>query len=451
MNVLAVKEMQTQTNATYANTTYASAAQSAAQSNVVQPQILKFKPQENSGIQPEGKIRKTQGRVSAVIKVISAGGGGANAVNRMIENGLSGVEFIAVNTDLQDLCEKSLADVKVQIGSRVTGGHGAGGVPEKGERAALEDIDAIAEALSGAHMVFVTSGMGGGTGTGSAPVIAKIAKEQGALTVAVVTTPFEFEGRYKMKLALEGIEKLRKEVDTLIVIPNEYLFKIVDNTYSYNNAYYLADKVLCQGVQGISDIITKTGFQNVDFADVETIMKNKGDALMGIGFGSGDNRAFDAVKNAIDNPLLEDTNIEGATGVLVNIAGPANITLVEIQSIIKTVKEKCDPYVHIIPGILEDPELGDGIQVTVIATGFPSSNQNETKPVETFKTSDSVIINCDEYDNMIERTKRPEYLSYLPQREYQDDLDVPSVLRNYRIQKDEKSLDAALSEVTKEK
>ncbi|MCL2443972.1 MAG: cell division protein FtsZ, partial [Treponema sp.] len=298
----------------------------------VKPQVLQFKPQEAApslkvvSVNENRENRNLHRDTPAVIKVISAGGGGGNALNRMIDANLAGVEFIAANTDIQDLYKKSKADVKVQLGAEVTGGRGAGGIPEKGEKAAIEDQIAIAESLKGADMVFITAGMGGGTGTGSAPIIARIAKQLGALTVAVVTTPFEFEGRYKMKLAEEGIAKLREEVDTLIVIPNQYLFKIIDNTTSYNKAYMMADEVLCRGVQGISELITETGFQNTDFADVETIMKGKGDALMGIGFGTGENRALDAVANAIDNPLLEDTSIEGATGVLINIAGPDDIT-----------------------------------------------------------------------------------------------------------------------------
>ncbi|MCL2214516.1 MAG: cell division protein FtsZ [Treponema sp.] len=378
--------------------------------------------------------------IPAVIKVISAGGGGGNALNRMIDANMTGVDFIAANTDLQDLYHKSKSDIKLQIGAEVTGGRGAGGVPDKGEKAALEDQAAIAEVLKGADMVFITAGMGGGTGTGSAPIIARIARQLGALTVAVVTTPFEFEGRYKMRLAEEGIAKLRQEVDTLIVIPNQYLFKIIDNKTSYNEAYLMADEVLCQGVQGISELITKTGFQNTDFADVETVMKSKGDALMGIGSGSGENRALDAVKNAIDNPLLEDTSIEGATGVLINIAGPDDITLVEIQNIIKTVKEKCDPEVHLIHGLRIDPEFDNCIQVTVIATGFLGAQYAPVKPPVQEKSVDSDFIDYNEYVRMVERTKRPDYLSsYLPQREYQDDLDVPSVIRKHNFQTEEKT------------
>jgi len=433
MNVLSVRE-NTQT-----------AESQAAQLNVIQfKQQEASAPAKNCVSQAQrGYVYANEENVPAVIKVISAGGGGANAINRMIENGLGGVEFISINTDVQDLYSKSKADVKIQIGAKVTGGRGAGGVPGKGEKAAIEDMDAIAEALIGADMVFITAGMGGGTGTGSVPVIAKIAREQGALTVAVVTTPFEFEGRYKMRLAEEGIAKLRQEVDTLIVIPNQYLFKIIDNTTSYSSAYLLADKVLCHGVQGISDVITKIGLINIDFADVETVMKGKGDALMGLGFGSGENRSLDAVTNAIDNPLLEDTSIDGATGVLLNITGPENITMVEIQNIIKTVKEKCDPDVHIIHGLLIDPALEDSIQITVIATGFSQSKQIETKPAAAVKTSDSDFIDYNEYVRMVERTKRPEYLSYLPPREYHDDLDVPSVIRNFNFQPEEKKPEEA--------
>jgi len=401
------------------------------------PQVLQFKPQEAMPlVTRESTVR--QHDVPAVIKVISAGGGGGNALNRMIESNLSGVEFIAVNTDIQDLNKKSKADIKVQIGTEVTGGRGAGGVPEKGERAAVEDQVAIAEALKGADMVFVTAGMGGGTGTGSAPVIAKIARQLGALTVAVVTTPFEFEGRYKMRLAEEGIAKLREEVDTLIVIPNQHLFKIVDNTTTWNKAFLMADEVLCRGVQGISELITETGFQNTDFADVETIMKGKGDALMGIGFGTGENRALDAVANAIDNPLLEDTSIDGATGVLINIAGPEDITIVEIEKIVKSIKEKCDPEAHIIQGLRIDPEFENGIQITVIATGFQGTGYSSVKKQEAVKTNDSDFIDYNEYVRMVERTKRPEYLPYLPQREYQDDLDVPSIIRKHSFSQDEK-------------
>jgi len=408
------------------------------------PQVLQFKTQEVSASlkvvsanDNEEMIRARSDR-PAVIKVISAGGGGGNALNRMVEANITGVEFIAVNTDIQDLLKKSKADVKLQIGKEVTGGRGAGGKPEKGEKAALEDQTAIADAIKGADMVFITAGMGGGTGTGSVPVIARIARELGALTVAVVTMPFEFEGRYTMKLAEEGIEKLRGEVDTLIVIPNQHLFKIIDSKTTYDKAYMIADEVLCRGVQGITDIIVKTGFQNTDFADVETVMKGKGEALMGIGLGTGENRAMDAVKKAIDNPLLEDTSIDGATGVLINIVGPGDVTLVEIQDIINTIREKCDQEVHLISGFREDANFENSIQITVIATGFPSEKQEvieETPSVD--KGIDSDFIDYNEYVKMVERTKKPEYFPCVPEREYHDEIDLPTVLRRHSYQKEE--------------
>ena len=412
-----------------------------------QPQVLQFKPQESSipaaiknvaaNAKENSQTLRSQSDVPAVIKVISAGGGGANALNRMIESTLTGVEFIAVNTDIQDLYNKSKAEIKIQIGTKVTGGRGAGGKPEKGEQAAIEDQEAIYEVIKGADMVFITAGMGGGTGTGSAHVIAKIAKQSGALTVGVVTLPFEFEGRYKMALAEEGLKKLRAEVDTLIIIRNQHLFKIIDSSTSLDKAYLLADEILCQGVQGISELITKTGFQNTDFADVQTVMQGKGDALMGIGSAAGENRAIEAVENAIDNPLLEDTSIEGATGVLINIAGPENMTLVEVNNIIKTVKEKCDPDVHLIHGIRIDKEFDNTIQVTVIATGFQNTELPEPAKPAAEKKENSEVFDFNGYVKMLEITKRPDYL---PQREYQEDLDVPSVLRNYNLKAEESKI-----------
>jgi len=411
------------------------------------PQVIQFKPQEASvslkvvSANENKEIIKARNDVPAVIKVISLGGGGGNALNRMIDANIAGVEFIAANTDIQDLHKKSRAKVKVQIGAEITAGRGAGGNPEKGEKAAIEDQVAIAEALRGADMVFITAGMGGGTGTGSAPIVAKIAKQLKALTVAVVTTPFEFEGRYKMRLAEEGIAKLRNEVDTLIVIPNQHLFKVIDNTTTYNKAYMMADEILCRGVQGISELITETGFQNTDFADVETVMKGKGDALMGIGFGTGENRAQEAVKNAIDNPLLEDTSIEGATGVLINIVGPEDITLVEINNCIQLIKEQCDPEVHIIHGLRIDSEIeNNGIQITIIATGFSGNKRMDTKKSDPVKIQNLDFIDYNEFEGMVERTKKAEYLSYLPQREYQDDLDIPSIIRKHNYKTEERQV-----------
>ena len=394
---------------------------------VVTP-VIQFKPQEET--------------LPAIIKVIGAGGGGSNAVNRMIESGLSGVEFIAVNTDLQDLFNKSKASTKLQIGAKLTGGRGAGGNPEIGEKAANEDEEIIAEALRGADMVFVTAGMGGGTGTGSAPVIARIAREQGALTVGVVTKPFENEGRYRMRRAEEGIGKLREAVDTLIVIPNQHLFKMVERSTPLNRAYLIADDVLRQGVQGISDLITKTGVINTDFADVESTMKGQGDALMGIGKGAGDNRAKEAADSAIDNPLLEDTSIEGATRLLVNIAGPEDISLVEVDEVMNAIRAKADPEVNIIHGVRIDPELGGDIQVTVIATGFHSARCQTAKPQEGRKAREPDFINYSDFVQLRERTKRPDHLGFLPQREYQDDLDVPALIRNHDYQAEKKAGEA---------
>ena len=313
-----------------------------------------------------------------VIKVIGAGGGGSNAVNRMIEAGLQHVEFIVANTDRQAL-NKSVAENKIVIGSKLTNGLGAGGKPEIGEKAAIEDTEAIANILRGADMVFVTAGMGGGTGTGAAPIIAKIAKEQGALTVGVVTKPFEFEGKQKMLLAEEGIRKLHEQVDTLIVIPNQYLLKIVDKKTSITQAFKLADDVLRQGVQGISDLITHPGEVNIDFADVRTTMEGKGDAILGVGTADGENRAVDAATAAISNPLLEDCHIDGAKNILVNIQCNEDFSLTETQEIVNIIRDTADPDVLLIYGQIIDKNMGDAVSVTVIATGFPTKRVNQTQ------------------------------------------------------------------------
>ncbi len=304
-----------------------------------------------------------------IIKVIGAGGGGGNAVNRMIASGLQNVEFIAANTDLQTL-NNSNASVKIPIGSKLTNGLGAGGKPEVGEKAALEDTETIKNALKGADMVFVTAGMGGGTGTGAAPVIAKIAKEQGALTVGVVTKPFSFEGKVKMQLAEEGIRKLHEAVDTLIVIPNQHLLKIVDKRTPIKEAFQLADDVLRQGVQCISDLITKPGIINIDFADVKTTMEGKGDAIMGTGVGRGENRAVDAATYAINNPLLEDSRIEGAKSILINVTGDDTLTLMEVEEIANIITATADPEALIITGSAIDQNMKESVMVSVIATGF---------------------------------------------------------------------------------
>ncbi|MFZ4615675.1 MAG: cell division protein FtsZ, partial [Rectinemataceae bacterium] len=303
------------------------------------------------------------------IKVIGAGGGGSNAVNRMIQAGLKNVEFIVANTDLQALA-LSQAPTKLGLGTKVTHGLGAGGKPEVGEKAALEDREAIAQALKGADMVFVTAGMGGGTGTGSAPVIAQIARDLGALTVAVVTKPFSFEGPAKARLAEEGIEKLRQCVDTLITIPNQHLLKVVDRRTPIRDAFLIADDVLRQGVQGISDLITLPGEINIDFADVRTVMQGQGDAIMGIGRASGDNRAVEAASKALNNPLLEDARIEGARNILINVTAGEDFALTEFEEILSLITETADREFFQKPGLIIDPSMGDEVRVTVVATGF---------------------------------------------------------------------------------
>lgn len=304
----------------------------------------------------------------AVIKVIGVGGGGNNAVNRMIEHGVQGVEFIAVNTDAQAL-KLSSAELTLQIGGKSTRGLGAGANPEVGKKAAEESKEQIEEALAGADMVFVTAGMGGGTGTGAAPVIAQIARDLGALTVGVVTRPFTFEGRKRQSQALAGTEAMKAAVDTLIVIPNDRLLEIVDKSTPMLEAFREADNVLRQGVQGISDLIAVPGLINLDFADVKTIMSNKGSALMGIGIASGETRAVEAAKKAISSPLLE-TSITGAKGVLMNITGGSNLSLFEVQEAADIVSTATDEEVNMIFGSVINEDLKDEIVVTVIATDF---------------------------------------------------------------------------------
>ena len=309
------------------------------------------------------------GSYLAVIKVVGVGGGGTNAVNRMIDAGLSGVEFIATNTDAQAL-QMTDADIKLNIGTNLTKGLGAGANPQIGQSAAAESRDDIKEALKGADMVFVTAGEGGGTGTGAAPVIAEIAKDEiGALTVGVVTKPFAFEGTQRMRQAEEGIDRLRENVDTLIVIPNEKLLTIVERRTSILDAFREADNVLRQGVQGITDLITIPGLINLDFADVRTIMQDAGSALMGIGTSSGESRAAEAAKIAISSPLLEES-VEGATGILLNITGGRDLGLFEVNEAAEIIHSASDANSNIIFGAVIDEAMGDDIRVTVIATGF---------------------------------------------------------------------------------
>ena len=310
----------------------------------------------------------------ANIKVIGVGGGGNNAVNRMVESELKGVQFLSVNTESQVL-ELSKADVTIQIGEKVTKGLGAGANPQIGEAAAQESREDIIKALEGADMVFVTAGMGGGTGTGAAPVVAECAKEVGALTVGVVTKPFAFEGKRRRAAAEKGIEFLTQKVDTIIVIPNDKLLQVVDKKCSLSDAFRTADDVLRQGIKGISDLIQVPGLINLDFADVKTIMTEQGEALMGIGIGEGENRAADAAKMAINSPLLE-TSIDGAKGILLNISGSANLSLFEINEAAEIISDAADPDANIIFGSVIDESLGDSVQVTVVATGFNSSTKN---------------------------------------------------------------------------
>ncbi|NGP44336.1 cell division protein FtsZ [Bacillaceae bacterium SIJ1] len=314
----------------------------------------------------------------ASIKVIGVGGGGSNAVNRMIEHGVQGVEFIAVNTDNQAL-NLSKAEVKMQIGGKLTRGLGAGANPEVGKKAAEESKEQLEEALKGADMVFVTAGMGGGTGTGAAPVIASIAKELGALTVGVVTRPFTFEGRKRATQASSGIDTMKEKVDTLIVIPNDRLLEIVDKNTPMLEAFREADNVLRQGVQGISDLIATPGLINLDFADVKTIMSDRGSALMGIGIATGENRAAEAAKKSISSPLLE-TSIDGAQGVIMNITGGSNLSLYEVQEAADIVANASDQEVNMIFGSVINEDLKDEILVTVIATGFSESELQPGKP-----------------------------------------------------------------------
>jgi cell division protein FtsZ len=320
------------------------------------------------------KVTLEEEQLTAKIKVIGVGGGGGNAVNRMIETGIRGIEFIVVNTDVQAM-RASSAPIKLQIGNKLTKGLGAGANPEIGKQAALEDTDRILEALSGADMIFITTGMGGGTGTGAAPIIASLAAELGALTVAVVTKPFSFEGKRRRVQAEQGIRALRDTVDTLITIPNERLLNFVERATSLNEAFKIADDILRQAVQGIADLITVPGEINLDFADVRTIMHGMGMALMGTGVSSGEHRAVEAAQRAISSPLLEEASIEGAKGVLINITGGPDMTLFEVHEAASIIQEAADEEANIIFGTVIDPRMKDEVKVTVIATGFDTATK----------------------------------------------------------------------------
>ena len=351
---------------------------------------------------------------TATIKVIGVGGAGNNAVNRMVESGIRGVEFISVNTDRQAL-QESKAGTKIQIGEKITRGLGAGANPDIGAQSAEENKSEIAEVLRGADMVFVTAGMGGGTGTGAAPIVAAAAKEMGILTIGVVTKPFTFEGKKRLSQADRGIESLKGKVDTLVVIPNDKLLQIIDRKTSIVEAFKMADDVLRQGVQGISDLIAVPGLVNLDFADVKTIMLNTGMAHMGIGRAAGENRAEDAAKQAIQSPLLE-TSIEGARGVIINITGGSELGLHEVNTAAELVQRSVDPEANIIFGAVIDESMGDDISITVIATGF----ENEM-PISTIGISDKVTKAWDKKINSIPSSTESSTNS--------NDLDIPSFLR----------------------
>ena len=374
----------------------------------------------------------------AQIKVIGVGGGGNNAVNRMVEAQLKGVEFISVNTDKQALYT-SKAEYKVQIGEKLTRGLGAGANPEVGKRAAEESKDEIVKLLQGADMVFVTAGMGGGTGTGAAPVVAGLAKEMGILTVGVVTKPFAFEGKIRMKNAEGGIAELKSKVDTLITIPNDRLLQIVQKNTSMLDAFAVADDVLKQGIQSISDLIAVEGLINLDFADVTTIMKDKGLAHMGIGSASGETRAIDAARQAIQSPLLE-TSIQGAKGVLLNVTGGPNLGLFEVNEASTLVMESCDPEANVIFGAYIKEDLGDEIMITVIATVFEGLQNGaldlDTKPKSSIRSSLNTTVKQAvkeiEEEVIAEEKIEPPKKASIIEEDDDESMEIPTFLRRRR-------------------
>ena len=356
-----------------------------------------------------------QNTMTARIKVIGIGGGGSNAVNTMITASLSGVDFMVANTDAQSL-EASEAAVRIQLGGLVTKGLGAGANPEIGRRAALEDQDKIREYLDGSDMIFITAGMGGGTGTGGAPVLARVAREVGALTVGVVTKPFIFEGKKRMRQAEDGIEELKQNVDTLIVIPNQRLLSIAAKTTTMLDAFHKADDVLLQAVRGISDLIITPGLINLDFADVRTVMAEMGLALMGAASATGENRAIEAAQKAISSPLLEDISIQGARGVLINITGGPDLCLHEVNEAASMIQEEAHEDANIIFGAVIDENLTDEIRITVIATGFGELKE-EKKPVP-IPAPEAVVSNI---ANAVQKNKKVVHLGTIV-----DDLDAPT-------------------------
>ena len=373
------------------------------------------------------------------IKVVGIGGGGGSAINRMIENEVPGVEFVAMNTDAQVL-RLSKADVRLQLGKSLTRGLGAGANPEVGRQAAIESEDEIRDILAETDMVFITAGMGGGTGTGASPIVAKIAREMGCLTIGIVTKPFGFEGKKRMAVALEGLEQLKPFVDTLIVIPNDKLFYIVDRNTSYLDAFREADKVLRQGVQGITEIIAMPGVVNVDFADVKTVMKDKGTALMGIGVAEGPNRAIEAAREAIRSPLLE-TSINGATDAIVNITSNYQASLYEIDEIIAEVHKASTTDINVIYGSAINSDLGDELVVTVIATGFSQDpvfkddvlppKPSNTHEKEHEKEDVDIDIPDKKHNKLFKKSKKKEVIEkQKAEEEESDDIKIPSWLKD---------------------
>jgi cell division protein FtsZ len=377
------------------------------------------------------EIEEVKGGQQARIKVIGVGGAGRNAINNMIASNLHGVEFISVNTDMQAL-ETSLAPVKVQIGSHLTRGLGAGSVPEIGRGAALEDKSLIAEHIEGSDMVFITAGMGGGTGTGAAPVIASIAKELGAVTIAVVTKPFFYEGKVRCLNAEEGLKELRKNVDTLIVIPNDKIGLVVEKGTPLLKSFSVANDVLRQAVQGISDIILVPGLINVDFADVKTIMQDQGRGVMGSGIGRGENGAPEAARKAISNPLLEESSIEGAKGILVNITGGLELSLNGVQEAVSYIYDSAHEDVHLIIGAVIDPDIGDEVRVTVIATGFADQKEKVELPQVRKWTPLKQPVSLKGSERVLSKNIDTSFGADLEGTEimaYENHLDVPAFLR----------------------
>ena len=372
-------------------------------------------------------------RDGAKIKVIGVGGGGGNAVNRMIAADVKGVDFLVANTDAQAL-QSSLAPLKIQLGTKLTKGLGSGGNPEIGRRAALEDTEKIIEALEGADMVFVTTGLGGGTGTGGAPIVASLARELGALTVAVVTKPFAFEGKRRMMQAEQGLAELSQGVDTVICIPNERLMQFVDKGTSFFEAFRIADDILRQGVQGISDIITITGIINRDFADIKAIMEGMGYAMMGTAVARGENRAVEATNRAMASPLLEDATINGAHGILLNITGSNKLTLYEVHEASTIVQKAAAESANIIFGAVHDESMGDAVKVTVIATGIKSEKMG-IKPLPSLspslRTAQQSVKNVMARKEKLPVEEPPQTVTTEIQ---EDDLDVPAFIRRRKAE-----------------